>query len=194
MSLAAIGSIGAIAQGASAGGSVVSSTSAKFAGLLRKRLKVAQLASSSEASRWSRNLKMPDGSAVRVKELTASAQNDLNQISAKLTSLLKENGLDAPNGVTLQVDSSGNAKVLEPPAGKAAIQSIISGNPGLQSLLASVAQKERVIQAAAQANGTGNTAQQSFQAALAKLSDPQTALTLLVGPLGTQTSFGPALS
>jgi hypothetical protein len=185
MALPAIPSVAAAALTATAVGSQTVSESAKFAGLLRNKLQSAQWNSGGQT------FQLADGSSVAISQVRTSVSQNLAQIQSQLTTLLGQNGIN-PAGVTVQVDATGTAHVVAPQSQQATIQSLVSGNSQLVSMLSSVANNSRVLQAAKGINGSGPAAQQAFQSAMTNLSTPATTFTLLVSPQATQVSFVPA--
>jgi hypothetical protein len=187
MALPAIPSVATAALTVAALGSQAVGESAKFAGLLRDKL---------QASQWSpgsgRTFQLPDGTPVEIGQARTSVTQTLAQIQSQLTTLLSQNGISPAGGATIQVDATGGSHVVAPQSQQAVIQSILSANPQLQSLLSSAATNSRVLQAVKGIGGSGPSAQQAFQTAFTNLSGPATTFTLLVTPQSTQVSFGPA--
>jgi hypothetical protein len=189
MPLAPIESVGLVAVGAAAAASTVGAQSAKFAGLMRSKLRSTQQGSQSAAQSVGTQFQLPNGSMVNVGQLHSSVHADLKQIQSRLTADAAQSGINIGAGVTLQVDSNGVTHVLGTTQQQAAIESLVAADPQLDSLISSTVQKARVLHAAEGANGSGSSAQQSFQTSLSSLSSPLASATLLVSPQRTSISF-----
>jgi hypothetical protein len=185
MSLAPIQTAGLLVVGASSAVSAVTGQSAKFAGLVRSKLRSVQPGALSPAQSSARQLHLPDGSQVDIGQLRASAKSDLKQIQSRLTAAAAQNGIDISGGVSLQIDANGAAHVSGPNPQQSAINTLIAADSQLDSLVASAAQKARILQAADGVSGSGNAAQQTFETALASLSGPLSTATLSVSPRQT---------
>jgi hypothetical protein len=146
----------------------------------------------SSAQGSARQFRLPDGSLVDIGQIRASAKADLTQIQSRLTGDAAQNGVDISAGVTLQVDANGVAHVLGSGSQQSALDTLVAADSQLDSLLSSAAQKARILQAAEVVSGSGSTAQQSFQSALAGLSGPLSSVTFSVGPQGTSIHVDPS--
>jgi hypothetical protein len=184
MSLAGIQPVGTMAVAATSVGGIATNQSAKFAGRLKNKL------ASNAAANSAGKFQLPNGTLVDISKVRASAAGDLAQIQSQLMTLMAQHGINPGNGVTLQVDGQGHAQAVG--ANAAAINSLLAAQPDLASRLASVAQKERVLQAANGVTGSGSTAQQAFTTSYSALGTPSSTFTLVVGRQGSQVSFSPA--
>jgi hypothetical protein len=193
MPLAPIESVGLVAVGAAAAASTVGAQSAKFAGLMRSKLRSlqqgAQNSAQSSVQSVGTQFQLPNGASVNVGQLRSSVHADLKQIQSRLTTDAAQSGINIGAGVTLQVDSNGVTHVLGTSQQQAAIESLVAADPQLDSLISSTVQKARVLHAAEGASGSGSNAQQSFQTSLANLSRPLASANLLVSPQRTSISF-----
>jgi hypothetical protein len=189
MPLAPIESVGLVAVGAAAAASTVGAQSAKFAGLMRSKLRSLQQGAQSSAQSVGLQFQLPNGSSVNVGQLRSSVHADLKQIQSRLTTDAAQSGINIGAGVTLQVDANGVAHVLGTTQQQAVIESLVAADPQLESLISSTVQQARVLHAAEGANSSGSSAQQSFQTSLANLSSPLASATPLVSPQRTSISF-----
>jgi hypothetical protein len=189
MPLAPIESVGLVAVGAAAAASTVGAQSAKFAGLMRSKLRSLQQGAQNSAQSVGIQFQLPNGGSVNVGQLRSSVHADLKQIQSRLNADAAQSGINIGAGVTLQVDSNGVAHVLGTTQQQAAIESLVAADPQLDSLISSTVQKARVLHAAEDASGSGSSAQQSFQTSLSNLSSPLASANLLVSPQRSSISF-----
>lgn len=182
MPLAPIESVGLVAAGASSAASTISAGSAKFAGLMRGKLRSMQRGAIGSAQGVATQLHLPNGNSVDLGQLRTAVNANLKQIQSQLTADAARSGIDVSAGVTLQVDSNGVTHVAGSTQQQAALESLIAADSQLDSLISSTAQKARLLHAAKSANGSGTSAQQSFEQALSGLSGPLASVTLVVSP------------
>jgi hypothetical protein len=181
MPLTPVDAVGLAVVGATSTASTIGAQSAKFAGLMRDKLRSTKPAGSAIANPGSvAPFQLPNGNSLNTSHLRSSVKSDLKQIQSRMTADAAQNRIDIGAGVALQVDSSGLTHVLSGSQQQTSLEGLIASDSQLESMLSAVAQKVRVLQAAESVNGTSSSGQNSFKNTLSQLSGPLANVTISV--------------
>ena len=184
MPLTPIEAIGTTVVGTAAAVTTFSGQSAKFAGLMKNKLRSLQQSLATQPAQNSTPLASPPSQGgPPVGQIRQSLNAQLQQIHTRLTADAAQSGITLNSAVNLEVDSSGMSHVSGSSQDQAAIESLIASDQQLDSLIASAAEKAREMQAIQSATGTSRQFSfQAFQNTLAGLSSPAASVQISLTP------------